>query len=39
MGVLRSSLGRFTPVEKAAGTHSKRDWLCPRAGLDTQESR
>jgi hypothetical protein len=31
--------GRFTPGERAAGTHWIRGWVCPRADLDTVEKK
>lgn len=31
--------GRFSPGEKAAGTHWVRDWVGPRSGLDEVENR
>jgi hypothetical protein len=32
-----SRLGRFTPVERAPGTHWIGDWVDHRAGLDDEE--
>jgi hypothetical protein len=34
-----SSPGRFTPGERAPGTHSIGGWADPRAGLDDLEKR
>jgi hypothetical protein len=31
--------GRFTPGERAPGTHWKGGWVGPRAGLDDVEKR
>jgi hypothetical protein len=31
--------GRFTPGERAPGTHSIGGWVDPRAGLDDMEKR
>jgi hypothetical protein len=31
--------GRFTPGEKAPGTHWRGGWVDPRAGLDDLEKR
>jgi hypothetical protein len=30
--------GRFTPQERGPGTHCRRGWLDPRAGLDDMEN-
>jgi hypothetical protein len=39
-GELSASLpGRFTPGERAAGTHWTGDWVDPRSGLDDFEKR
>jgi hypothetical protein len=32
-----SRSGRFTPVERAPGTHWIGGWVSPRAGLDDME--
>jgi hypothetical protein len=34
-----SRLGRFTPGERATGTHWIGGWVDPRAGLDDVEKR
>jgi hypothetical protein len=34
-----SRLGRFTPGERAPGTHWMGSWVDPRAGLDDVENR
>jgi hypothetical protein len=36
---LASSTGRFTPRERASGTHWIEGWVGPRAGLDAVEKR
>jgi hypothetical protein len=34
-----SGPGRFTPVERAPGTHWIKGWVNPRAGLDDVENK
>jgi hypothetical protein len=38
-GECSSRLGRFTPGERALGTHWIGDWMGPKAGLDDVEER